>query len=210
MVQGEILASMSHAGICIQVSNSLCYSPMHLKFLVPPAPRVNGIIFISTGNTGIQRVILDYFCCSLVTQLDRILLNLPKVASHGCQCYHQKNNTLCIHVQLLSYPVAAFCERLWNTCMTLLNWMRFDGRSWATAVLRNLKYFRSLFPPPTSKHRGLPRPCYTPGMHSLKKKQHTHIEPQIIIPWWEKQWTVENDSLPKWRWKCTFFCTLEK
>jgi len=90
MVQGKILASMSHAGICIQVSNSLCYSPMHLKCLVPPAPHVNGIIFISTGNTGIRRVILDYFCCSLVTQLDRILLNLPKVASHGCQCYHQK------------------------------------------------------------------------------------------------------------------------
>lgn len=107
-----------------------------------------------------------------------------------------KNNTLCIHVQLLSYPVAAFCERLWNTCMTLLNWMRFDGRSWATAVLRNLKYFRSLFPPPTSKHRGLPRPCYTPGMHSLKKKTtHTH--------WTSNYYSVVRKAVNSRKWQFT-------
>lgn len=65
---------------------------------VPPASCINSMTCNNTGNTGIQRVILDYFCYSSVSQLDRILLNLPKVASHGCECYHQKNNILCIHI----------------------------------------------------------------------------------------------------------------
>lgn len=125
-----------------------------------------------TRNRATQRVILDYFCYSSVSRLDRNLLNLPKVASYGYWCYLQKNNILCMQVQLPCYPQAAFCVWLKNTCMTLLNWISHDGRSWATVPL---KCFRSLFPPlPFLPHQKTWRTSQAPphSWNAFSQKAH--------------------------------------
>lgn len=87
------LISVSQWGICTRVCGSALPSvTAHCtcSHLVPPASHIKGMTSNSTGNRATQREILDYFCYSSVSQLGRNLLNLPKVASYGCWCYHQK------------------------------------------------------------------------------------------------------------------------